>query len=510
MRPCSGAKHGGSHAAAPARQQQQQQHRRALLLAALALAELAAALCPPGGCSAGMALITPVGAATHRRAPISEWLPHCTRLVGRLSPHQAQQLRAAHQQYLGASARRDDLEQAIHFKQNPAQLKEVDAHTWDTPRTLEELRAERDAEETTKQKQLGEMTKQIRALKADGLVPESAKLEDVGPCVAGELDAGLFPGTPTVSFLLQYFKRPHMIDALWRPLAAIAKELHIQAELVANVDSSAPGEPAAWANLSYASNGFVVPVFSANVHEIRAYNRAAGIARGEFIVMLQDDQILPGEGDSRADGVVWIKNMLAAFRKYEAIGVIGFQSYRFCMEHGANRYQGNFPFREPELGVGMAFAQVVDFGPLAVRASAFEAVGGLDEGLSDAGVCGIYSDWELSHRMWASGWHVAYMPLQGRKEDNQAESGTHKPETGVRCWGRQMGRAGGMFTERWKPLFQHICDTASELNVRLLEAVRPEDTCPFQDKMKLPCADAAGLKAAVEALAHTSAANNKP
>ncbi len=33
--------------------------------------------------------------------------------------------------------------------------------------------------------------------------------------------------------------------------------------------------------------GFVVPVFSNNVHEIRSYNRLAALARGSVLVMLQ-------------------------------------------------------------------------------------------------------------------------------------------------------------------------------------------------------------------------------
>lgn len=33
--------------------------------------------------------------------------------------------------------------------------------------------------------------------------------------------------------------------------------------------------------------GLVVPVFSNNVHEIRAYNRGARLARGKFVIFLQ-------------------------------------------------------------------------------------------------------------------------------------------------------------------------------------------------------------------------------
>jgi hypothetical protein len=50
-------------------------------------------------------------------------------------------------------------------------------------------------------------------------------------------------------------------------------------ELVVNVDH--PGDAEQWAAAVTRTRGFVVPVFSNNVHEIRAYNRLAAVARGK-------------------------------------------------------------------------------------------------------------------------------------------------------------------------------------------------------------------------------------
>lgn len=49
-----------------------------------------------------------------------------------------------------------------------------------------------------------------------------------------------------------------------------------------------------------------------------------------------------------------------------------------------------------------------------------------------------------------SGWHVAFMPLvyKSRATPNET-SGTHKPETGVRCWGRQQNVASACYMGRW-------------------------------------------------------------
>lgn len=142
------------------------------------------------------------------------------------------------------------------------------------------------------------------------------------------------------------------------------------------------------------------------------------------------------------------------------------------------------------------YPQVVDFAPLAVRRSAFEAVGGLDEGLSEQGQCGIYGDWEMCTRMWADGWQVRckcrtalatvrgahigrtclaptqtkreksatqtsiplrglactqvmHMLLEGRVGDDSGhDSGTHTPESGEKCWGRQMEVASSTYGTR--------------------------------------------------------------
>lgn len=50
--------------------------------------------------------------------------------------------------------------------------------------------------------------------------------------------------------------------------------------------------------------------------------------------------------------------------------------------------------------------QLVDYAPMAIRRSALQNVGWLDETLADPGECGIWSDWEISTRLWLAGWQV--------------------------------------------------------------------------------------------------------
>lgn len=42
-----------------------------------------------------------------------------------------------------------------------------------------------------------------------------------------------------------------------------------------------------WADLSWSTHGLIIPVMSHNVHELRGYNRLAGMARGKYMILVQ-------------------------------------------------------------------------------------------------------------------------------------------------------------------------------------------------------------------------------
>jgi hypothetical protein len=123
-------------------------------------------------------------------------------------------------------------------------------------------------------------------------------------------------------------------------------------------------------------------------------------------------------------------------------------------------------------GVPFQFVTVADFSPYAVRASALAAVGGLDEGLAQPGDCGIFTDYELSMRFWASGWQVAQMALREGFRSGTGVGGTHVSEAkGLQCWDRQVGLSTAVLAARYS-----AADSAAafaqvrELNDGLLEA----------------------------------------
>eukprot|EP00195_Chlamydomonas_chlamydogama_P003492 CAMPEP_0202918748 /NCGR_PEP_ID=MMETSP1392-20130828/74185_1 /ASSEMBLY_ACC=CAM_ASM_000868 /TAXON_ID=225041 /ORGANISM="Chlamydomonas chlamydogama, Strain SAG 11-48b" /LENGTH=459 /DNA_ID=CAMNT_0049611895 /DNA_START=143 /DNA_END=1519 /DNA_ORIENTATION=- len=428
----------------------------------LAIAICLARFAPACGGSKGM------GAAHH--------IPYCATLTAKLQAEHIPVLRSHIQVIHHVNRREREINEQMHFKDNPVNRAE-EKFTFLTPKSKEDLDRERISLLQLRDNRTGALERLMSVLVTGGQLPAGTSWEKLSPCLMSRLERQLIPGQPQISLALQYFKRPHLIPLYVERLRAV-QAAGLRAELLVNVDN--PQEHKEWADLSYSTNGSVVPVFSANVHEARAYNRLVRLARAPVVVLLQDDDLLPKDGK-------WAVQLLRVFEKYTHVGVVGMQSFRFCIEGFGNLYQGDHHYHEPELGVHLQYAAVVDFAPMAILKRAWESVGGLDETLSDQGVCGIFGDWELVTRMWIDGWQAMFMQLDGKEHDDKAESGTHKPETGDRCWGRQMAVASSLFHMRYSEgVRAEICRKVQHLNVEGvrpggLQILDPNRKCPFAD-----------------------------
>ncbi|GAX76660.1 hypothetical protein CEUSTIGMA_g4106.t1 [Chlamydomonas eustigma] len=400
---------------------------------------------------------------------VQYFLPYCSYLSVNLSSSNIATLRSLVQirHYLQKRVR--DLTDLIYNNEHPP-TDPVVIHTFKTKRTIPELKADFDISTQNLTKIDDESEAVISQLRATHHLPHNATFSYVSHCLSSRLEPALYHGRPKVSFLLQYFKRPQMIDSFVTKLAGSMKKLGVAAELVVNVDNVEESQQ--WAELSYSTNGFVVPVLSNNVHEARAYNRIAGLARGQLLILLQDD-MHPPEDD------VWVQHLLQLFSKYPELGAVGMMAYRYCIPTHSNSYHNSLYFHDKELGIKAQFVAAADFAPLAVRKTVFEEVGGLDEGLSEEGVCGIFGDWDLVTRMWLSGWQVMYMDVDGLQVDSTSSGGTHKPETGDRCWLRQAKSAGTLFNSRFGSIHLDICEHVQQLNLKLLQVLNPAAPCPY-------------------------------
>ncbi|PNH09978.1 hypothetical protein TSOC_003328, partial [Tetrabaena socialis] len=292
-----------------------------------------------------------------------------------------------------------------------------------------------------------------------------------GSCLSSRLVADSFAGRPVVSVLLNYFKRPQVINRVVTDLRKSCAAVGVPCELVVNVDN--PHEAAAWA--AEVEGGFVVPVFSANVHESRGYNRAAKVARGRYLVVWQDDQLPPQSGQ-------WLIDMARVFDAHPALAILGMNTYRLCkLGEVTNRF-GLTNWAPDDLsGVKWTFAEAVDFAPLAIRASIFADLGGLDEGLSRPGDCGIWGDWELCARAWMGGWQVGYMYMDGRSGDGQP-GGTHSGSSAEKCWGRQQHVTSHVFQKRYHaaPIQEDLCGRVWLLNMLAFRLPASRGTCPYR------------------------------
>ena len=136
-----------------------------------------------------------------------------------------------------------------------------------------------------------------------------------------------------------------------------------------------------------------------------------------FPALLQDDEIPPS-------GCTWLHSVLAIFGAHPKLGSLGLKIYQLNKQkdndvedrnvsRGEEGAQGMVAgcwwtdlhraasiyvlpplycqvyFRDPAIGLDMQFTMLVDFAPMALLRAAFKHVGGLDEGMSEPGMCGI-------------------------------------------------------------------------------------------------------------------------
>jgi hypothetical protein len=145
------------------------------------------------------------------------------------------------------------------------------------------------------------------------------------PHATAPLPPGGFTRRYNVSFLLQYYKQPANIDVIVDALFNCTTDASLppgtSAELIVNADSR--GDAAAWeaamARTNKNANGtssFLSVLLSDNLHEVHGYNRAAAVARGEVLLLLQDDSQPPGS-------CAWLADVLDKFRAFPRLGALG-------------------------------------------------------------------------------------------------------------------------------------------------------------------------------------------
>ena len=189
----------------------------------------------------------------------------------------------------------------------------------------------------------------------------------------------VYTETPTMSLVVQSFNHRKNITAIMAGVRQTAAE-----ELIVCEDGSVHGSDVAWRREMVRPNDFLVQ--TNDLHEIRTYNRAISLARGEFVALLQDDDIPPTDGR-------WVADAVNLFRRYPDLGVLGCWNGCGVRADGDLVYPGGaselsaeeIPCLEPETGLPFMFVDAVWIGPMFFRRDAYTALGGFDLRLSGPG-----------------------------------------------------------------------------------------------------------------------------
>ncbi|KAG2490149.1 hypothetical protein HYH03_011453 [Edaphochlamys debaryana] len=303
------------------------------------------------------------------------------------------------------------------------------------------------------------------------LMCKSHRLRGHRPLSGPSQPMGASP-SPVWSVMVNYFKRPFALDLIVDSLLRPCQNRGLACEVIVNVDN--PHEAGMWARQTTKWGGSLLPIFSANLHESRGYNRAAKAAKGKILIIWQDDQTGPGDA-------AWMLDLAKLYDTYPQIGIIGMNTYRLCRNfEPTNRWGSPSWEPDPRTGVRWTYAQMVDFAPFVVRSELYHELGGLDEGLSKPGECGIWGDWEMSSRSWMAGWQVGFYNLEGRGNDGHP-GGTHSYVSGEKCWGRQQHVASFSFGKRFDygELNDEMCNRVWELNMGAFTISNWQD-CPYR------------------------------
>ena len=212
-----------------------------------------------------------------------------------------------------------------------------------------------------------------------------------------------------MSLVIQSFNHRRNIERIVERVRLTSAEEFIVCE-----DGSVDGSARAWQTALDRPNDFVI--ISNDLHEIRTYNRAFSLARGEFVGLMQDDDIPPSDSN-------WVSDAVALFRAHPMLAIVGcWGGWAFnyddpgdpVLSHvgpAMNEYAGKWcgepvneiSYSDPNTDVPFCFVEAVTIGPMFFRRSEFERLGGFSVELGGPGEPGIWLDYELCVRAWLAG-----------------------------------------------------------------------------------------------------------
>jgi hypothetical protein len=223
---------------------------------------------------------------------------------------------------------------------------------------------------------------------------------------------------PLVTFIIQYFMHPLQLDAI------VARLQHPRVEVLVHADSNTTEDRAALSAAMARYPALLRVLWSANLHEVRGYNKAAAAARGELLVFSQDDRLPPPSTTSWIDAVTGIFDLMGPHfamlglhrgctamigkpRRPIPLGSCGDALDNPRSRGKSSTVAGWLRLSTQTASAPLTFVPWLNLGPLVIRRHTFASLGGFNESYSREGQAAIGYDAELTARVWASGMQAA-------------------------------------------------------------------------------------------------------
>ena len=230
------------------------------------------------------------------------------------------------------------------------------------------------------------------------------------------LDKGsVYINNPKLSLIVQFFNKRPNIKSIINALRLTSAE-----ELIVIDDGSSDGSYEDWMKYLDKPNDFLLRCN--DLFEVKTYDRAIGIAKGEFVCLLQDDDIPP-------DNNAWVEQALTLFEALPDLLILGGrEGLDFLMPDPVIPNQeptysrigdiGNWPglfknriydtphYIEPKSGIPFMFTTSVNRAPTFLRRKQFLELGGINQDYAPF----QFDDDEAGVRAWLAGYQVGLYP----------------------------------------------------------------------------------------------------
>lgn len=232
-----------------------------------------------------------------------------------------------------------------------------------------------------------------------------------------------YTDNPRLSIIVQFFNKKHNIKKLIERLRITSAE-----EFIIIDDGSADGSYEEWLKYLDRPNDFLLRCN--DIFEVRTYDRAMRMAKGEFVCLLQDDDFPPANND-------WIDKALTLFQVFPDLLILGGrdgldlmmpdpvespeeQNYRQigdiieCPGLRKLKIHSSTRYLEPTSNIDFMFTMVVNRAPTFIRRKEFLEIGGINQNYAPF----QFDDDDACVRAWLAGYKVGlYSPSFDRGFD---------------------------------------------------------------------------------------------